>query len=567
MAIGIVILAHEHLGRVAELATALSGHGVRIAVHVDRNVDEAAFDGLKAAIGNNPDVIFPERRACEWGTFSLVEAGLSSAEAILKKWPAVTHVLQISGACLPLRRGRQLRDFLSRNKGRDFVESMPADSGWVQGGLSTERFEFFFPFSWKKQRWLFDRLVDLQRALRVKRRAPDGIEPHLGSQWWCLTKKTLQAILNDPDRDRIDAYFRKCWIPDESYVPTLVRRHSTDLVSRPLTLTRFDDQGKPHVFYDDHAELLLQSDFFFVRKVWHGADKLYDLFLSQTPKRKRRRRLQTDVGLDLLFDDARSRRCDGRPGVRNAGRFPAAKHERRPATARDYTVFIGFGPVFNQFESWVQKTTGVTSHGRLFQKDRVMFSGGMDVAPGNIPANALVRDVNPEQFLCNLLWANRRVQQSFMMEVRDGTRMLSFLAHDKNARLFFVPGAWMFELYHMGISDDGRLREQAHRLATMERAFQTELKRAKRRDACRFLQIERLLTDPVKLLGAIQEDVSPGLDVRPSDMPVMRDVEGFPAFLSRLKALGIDTGSVHLPKAAPPLRRTDPGIGTIRKIG
>lgn len=566
MAIGIVILAHEHLGRVAQVANALSGHGVRIAIHVDGNVDQAAFDRLKADVGQNPDVIFPERRTCEWGTFSLVEAGLSSAEAILDTWPNVTHVMQISGACLPLRRGRQLRDFLSRNKGRDFVESVPADAGWVQDGLSTERFDFFFPFSWKKQRWLFDRLVDLQRFLRVRRRAPAGLEPHLGSQWWCLTKKTLLAILNDPDRQRIDDYFRRCWIPDESYVPTLARRHSADLVSRTLTLTRFDDQGKPHLFYDDHAELLLQSDFFFVRKVWHGADKLYDLFLSQTPRRKRQRRLQTDVGLDLLFDDARTRRCAGRPGIRNAGRFPAAKHERRPSTARDYAAFIGFGPVFNHFETWAQKTTGVVSHGRLFQKDRVMLSGGAEVAPGNISANPLIRDVNPEQYLCNLLWANRGRQQGLMMEVRDGTRMLSFLAHDTNARLFFVPGAWMLELFHMGITDDGRLRDQALRLAAMERAFQAELKRAKRSDACRFVQLDRLLGDPAKLLTAIQEDVSPGLDVRPSDMPPMRDLTGLPAFLMRLSALGIDTESVDLTEAKPG-RTAQTRIGPVRRIG
>ncbi len=136
-----------------------------------------------------------------------------------------------------------------------------------------------FPFSWRRQRKLFDGYVRLQRRVGYKRKVPDGLVPHLGSQWWCLTRQTLSAILESPDRAEIDRYFRRVWIPDESYFQTMVRQFSANVESRSLTLSKFDYQGKPHIFYDDHLQLLRRSDCFVARKIWPEAAKLYQNFL------------------------------------------------------------------------------------------------------------------------------------------------------------------------------------------------------------------------------------------------------------------------------------------------
>ncbi len=191
------------------------------------------------------------------------------------------------GSCLPLRPVDELRAYLDERPRTDFIESVTtADVGWTVGGLNYERFTLRFPFSWRKHRWLFDTYVELQRFLRVRRKMPAGIVPHLGSQWWCLTRQTLSAILEGPDREEYDRYFRKVWIPDESYFQTLVRQVSSNVESRSLTLSKFDFQGKPHIFYDDHLQLLKRSDCFVARKIWPQANRLYDTF----PVAHRRRR-------------------------------------------------------------------------------------------------------------------------------------------------------------------------------------------------------------------------------------------------------------------------------------
>ena len=182
-----------------------------------------------------------------------------------------------------------MQAFLATRPDTDFIESVTTEHvGWTVGGLNEERFTLSFPFAWKSQRRAFDLWVHIQRRLRLRRRVPEGIAPHLGSQWWCLTRGTLERIMSDPDGERYIRYFRHVWIPDESYFQTVVRRHSRGLESRSLTLAKFDFQGKPHVFYDDHLDLLRQSDRFMARKIWPRADALYRHFLSDAASERRR---------------------------------------------------------------------------------------------------------------------------------------------------------------------------------------------------------------------------------------------------------------------------------------
>ncbi len=148
------------------------------------------------------------------------------------------------------------------------------------------------------------------------RRVPEGIVPHIGSQWWCLTRQTLSAILEDPDRAVYDRYFKRVWIPDESYFQTLVRLYSQSVESRSLTLSKFDYQGKPHIFYDDHLQLLRRSDCFVARKIWPHANRLYDNFLNEENPLKG---AEPNPGkIDRIFSKAVERRTRGRAGLFHA---------------------------------------------------------------------------------------------------------------------------------------------------------------------------------------------------------------------------------------------------------
>jgi hypothetical protein len=103
-----------------------------------------------------------------------------------------------------------------------------------------------------------------------------------------LTRTTLIAVLTDPKRQEHAWYFWRVWSPDESYFQTLVRLHSAKHESQSLTFAQFDAKGKPHVFYDDHVDVLRQSQYFIVaKKIWLGANHLYDTPHNRTTRMRR----------------------------------------------------------------------------------------------------------------------------------------------------------------------------------------------------------------------------------------------------------------------------------------
>ena len=371
MKIGFIILAHENLERVEQLARHLSEQGSPACIHIDDNVSDQDYTRLTNKLSDVSDVIFSRRISCEWGRFSIVKATLEASEMLLNTFKNVTNVMLISGSCLPIRPMRQLAKFLVRNSHTDYIESVSVQNNfWVKGGLNEERFTLYFPFSWRNQRWLFDKSVDLQRKLQVTRKVPDKLVPHIGSQWWCLTAKTLRKILQDPRRQYYDAYFRAAWIPDESYFQTLARLHSRKIESRSLTFSKFDFMGKPYNFYDDQLDFLTQSDCFFARKIWAGADVLYETLLN--PKRANQPMTKANPKvLNEAFDQADQIRCEGGEGRFHQGRFPRGNASRAGVCENDFSVFVGFKDLYEKFPNWLEQNTSTIAHGSIFRRGGV----------------------------------------------------------------------------------------------------------------------------------------------------------------------------------------------------
>ncbi len=210
MSVGIVMLVHEALDRAEQVARHWSSYGCPVVIHVDKQVKGKRYETFVKSMSRLPNIRFSKRHRCEWGTWSLVAASQTASEVMLAEFADVRHVYLASGSCLPLRPVDELIRYLEDRPMTNFIESVTTeDVPWTVGGLDNERFSLRFPFSWKRHRFLFDRYVKLQRRLGLKRKMPEGIVPHLGSQWWCLTRQTLSAILEDPDRRTYDRYFRK----------------------------------------------------------------------------------------------------------------------------------------------------------------------------------------------------------------------------------------------------------------------------------------------------------------------------------------------------------------------
>ena len=537
MSLGFLMLCHTALHRAAQVARHWAEAGCPVVLHVDARVRRPAYDRLVADLADLPNVRFSARHPCEWGTWGLVAATLDAAEVMLREFPAASHVYLASGSCLPLRPADELRAYLAERPRTDFIESVTtADVGWTVGGLDRERFTLRFPFSWRKNRWLFDSYVMLQRRLGYRRRIPAGLVPHLGSQWWCLSRTTLAAIVNDPERPRYDRYFRKVWIPDESYFQTLVRLHSTTVESRSLTLSKFDYQGKPHIFYDDHLQLLRRSDCFVARKIWPQANKLYQTFLA--PAEVQGPRANPSPGkIDRLFSKATERRIRGRAGLYMQGRFPREGRENG-LTAQPYSVFEGFGDLFRDFDSWLSKTIGGRVHGHLFAPDRVQFAGGETIYNGCLSDSAALRDYDPRLFLTSLIWNTRGERQCFQFGPRDRQPIGAFIARDPNAQVSVITGAWAVPLFRSK-GDFSDLRREAARLQRIEAGHVEMLRRHDTRARVRIWNLAEFLENPMEPLQTIVDEISPNALRRLAEAPLLADLTGFGRFVQDLRNQGM----------------------------
>jgi len=531
------MLVHTALDRAEQVARHWSAAGCPVVIHVDANVPRKTYKAFSKALEDVPTVRFCQRHKCEWGTWGLVAGTLSAAEMMLAEFDAVRHVYLSSGSCLPLRPVQELVDYLAARPQTDFIESATtSDVPWTVGGLSDERFSLRFPFSWKRHRYLFDKYVEFQRRIRFKRKIPKGITPHMGSQWWCLTRQTLSAILDDPERDTYDAFFRRVWIPDESYFQTLARRYSTNIESRSLTLSKFDFQGKPHIFYDDHLQLLRRSDCFVARKIWPRANRLYDGFLRD-PEGAIKMTEPNPAKIDRIFAKAVERRTQGRQGLYMQSRFPHEGFEHSITSGR-YSVFQGFSDLFEDFEPWLAKSTGTQVHGHIYSPERAQFAGGQKVMNGALTDSPALRDYNPTAFLTNLIWNTRGERQCFQLGPADETAPIWFIAKDPNAQVSVISGAWAVPLFKSN-RNFADLRQEAARLQKFEAEQLKILRSVWAKARIRIWTMAEFIEAPMEPLQSIIDEMGQHSLRRLTQAPKMADLTGFGQFLQNLKNQGM----------------------------
>lgn len=436
MGAAFILLAHANLDRAGALARALIHGGARVAAHLDSRVKGHEAELFLAGMEANPNAIVLERRAAEWGMMGLVDAALDGASALLQQDADWSHAMLISGADLPLRPLAELNAFLGGQGRRDFIEAHPADGPrWIKGGLQEERFTLHHLISYRRHPRLFDALVTLQRRLGVQRAPPPidpPLQPQLGGQWWCLSRETLTAILNDPELPRLRRWFRDTWIPDESFFQTMAERHGRDLAGHGLTLATFNAQGRPHVLYDDHADALAGCSFFFARKADPRAEGLYRRFLGQVAGPVEHAGFSADPADNPILEQfaAADARALG-PSTAPPGQI---RWRPRPSAPAPYTV------IWAEDETALERVGDALRgrdefclHGRTFHPERLEIAPGMDARIAYEAHQTQVRDHRPADFLSNLIHAAPRPRPVIFLVPEDGAQAEETMILDASA--------------------------------------------------------------------------------------------------------------------------------------
>ncbi len=269
--IAYLILAHRYPEQLARLVAALPEDSP-VFIHIDLRAGAQVYDSSVELLGRRGNVKFVRRHACRWGSFGIVQATITLIDALHASKERYDYASLLSGADYPIKSNREIAAFLSRNRGREFIES------FLQTKLNR----------WSAQGGLYkspDRV--LRRHLRFRshvfrlpgrRKMPAGLLPYGGSQWWTLTAEAItyiaEFVANNP---RFVAFSKLTFIPDESFIQIIIS--SSHLASRVTgDNLRLIVWGRPHpppypiVFTSADLGRLLASDKFFARKFDPGVD-------------------------------------------------------------------------------------------------------------------------------------------------------------------------------------------------------------------------------------------------------------------------------------------------------
>ncbi len=276
--IAFILLCHKDPEAIIKQAQRLTAAGDYISIHFDASANAGHYVRITGKLAGNPNVAFVQGRVkCGWGEWSLVEATLLAVEAAVNAFPRATHFYMLSGDCMSIKSAGYAKSFLD-NDDVDYIECFDFfASDWIKTGMKGDRLSYRHFFNERKHKFLFYANVNLQRKLGLSRKIPADLLVMIGSQWWCLRRRTVEWILEfclaRPDVVR---FFRTTWIPDETFfqtlVPHLVPEH--EIRARTLTFLMFTDYGMPVTFYNDHYDLLLSQDFLFARKISADAHEL-----------------------------------------------------------------------------------------------------------------------------------------------------------------------------------------------------------------------------------------------------------------------------------------------------
>lgn len=273
--IAFILLCHKDPESIIKQAERLTAKGDYISIHFDASANAAHFQRIQARLKANKSVTFARRRVkCGWGEWSLVDATLAAVEAAVEEFPRATHFYMVSGDCMSIKSAKYAHEFLERED-VDYIESFDFfDSDWIKTGMKGDRLHYRHWFNERTRKFWFYASVNIQRRLGLRRNVPKDLQIMIGSQWWCLRRRTIEWILEFcQKRQDVMRFFRTTWIPDETFFQTLVPHlvPEREIRTRTLTFLMFTDYGMPVTFYNDHFEMLLGQDFLFARKISPGA--------------------------------------------------------------------------------------------------------------------------------------------------------------------------------------------------------------------------------------------------------------------------------------------------------
>jgi hypothetical protein len=259
-----VILAHGNPEQVARLVGTLPSNSP-VLIHFDRRAPETVYRQVVELLRGRPKLHFVKRQACRWGAFGIVEGTINLIQSLVALDVDYDYATLLSGSDYPIKSNLEIATFLDRNRGKEFIESflLTDPNRWSNHG----------GYYKTPQKVLCRHIRFRSRVMRIPgmRHMPDGLSPYGGAQWWTLSRQSMSYIADFIERaPNIIAFFRKSFIPDESFIQTVMSNsHLAERITGDdLRFAIWDRPLPPYpaTLAVEDVDMLRASDKHFARK-------------------------------------------------------------------------------------------------------------------------------------------------------------------------------------------------------------------------------------------------------------------------------------------------------------
>jgi hypothetical protein len=278
MKIAYIILAHKNPKQLARMLLGLNGVDTNFFIHVDSEVPIGPFQQALANTSIKP-ILIPTRQNVLWGGYSMVQATLDTIRAA-KASSHHDYYILLSGSDYPIKSHADLLTEL-QSGGYEYINrhKMPAD----HVGKPISRLEHPYRAT-KNPKRPQNRAVNALLRLLPKlnyREVLGQLEPHGGSQWWCLSQGCIDYILDfiESHSDLVK-FFNRVKIPDEIMFHTILSHSPFEEKIKPaLMYTAWTPGGvSPRVLGPNCLHQLKESGKYFARKFdLHSDADIFDI--------------------------------------------------------------------------------------------------------------------------------------------------------------------------------------------------------------------------------------------------------------------------------------------------
>ena len=256
--IAYLILVHRYPSQLKRLFRAIYYPDNYYLVHVDKRSGVGLQTEIQDFLSNFTNASMLISQNTLWGGYSLVDVELRGIEELLKIGSEWEFFINLSGQDFPLKSQTHIQEFLSRNRGNDFIRV--ANQRKIRPETLNRIQNYFIEFS--------NRVLPTS----IKRPYLRGVTPYIGNQWMILSRKFCEFLCHSPEVERFKRFYRHTFISDEGFFPTVIMNTSYKgiIVNDDKRTMDWVPMGtiklRPRDFTSKDAELLLASQGLFGRK-------------------------------------------------------------------------------------------------------------------------------------------------------------------------------------------------------------------------------------------------------------------------------------------------------------